>query len=322
MADPASVAASAHWVHDLSPFIIRFGDNWGIRWYGMAYLAGLVWGYWMLVRWAKMNRSPVAPHEIQDFVLYGGLGMIIGGRLGYCVGYGLHEWLAHPLYVFMLWKGGMASHGGMIGLFAGTWLYARKTGKSLGVLIDLASVTGPMGVALGRIANFINGELWGRVSDVPWAVIFPGEIDPPPGIPEERVHAWQQAHWYLAQPRHPSQLYAACVEGLFVLAILMPLHARHRRPWLTTGCFCVLYSIGRFVDEFFREPDAGQPGSPGVPAILGFMSKGQAYTIPFFIVGVAITVWALRRPPRPDLYLPPSSSATDGSAPQTFAGRA
>jgi phosphatidylglycerol---prolipoprotein diacylglyceryl transferase len=304
MADPTPlVAATPYWVDDLSPFIIRFGNSdWGVRWYGMAYLAGLAWGYWMLVRWLRLQRSPVALQEIQDFVLYGGLGMIIGGRLGYCLLYEPHELFTHPFYLFMLWKGGMASHGGIIGLIVGTLLFARRSGKSALVLMDLIAVTGPMGVALGRIANFINGELWGRPTTVPWAVIFPNSVDAG-GLPPAEARAWQISH---ALPRHPSQLYAAFLEGFLILAILMPLHARHRRPGLTGGMFFMLYAIARFIDEFFREPDFGQPGSPGHPGILGFMSKGQAYTIPFFIAGAIAVFIVLRRPPRPDLYVAPA----------------
>ncbi len=315
MADPTSLAAtSPYWVHDLSPFIIRFGNSdWGVRWYGMAYVAGLAWGYVMLARWARQQRSPVAQQEIADFVLYGGLGMIIGGRLGYCLLYEPHELFTHPLYLFKLWKGGMASHGGIIGLIAGTWLFARRSGKSALVLMDLIAVTGPMGIALGRIANFINGELWGRATTVPWAVIFPNSVDAN-GLPPTEARAWQISH---ALPRHPSQLYAAFLEGFLILAILMPLHARHRRPGLTGGVFFMLYAIARFIDEFFREPDYGQPGSPGHPGILGFMSKGQAYTIPFFIAGLIAVFIVLRRPPRPDLYVapvPPVPPAGSGSA--------
>jgi phosphatidylglycerol:prolipoprotein diacylglycerol transferase len=324
MVDPTPlVSSSAYWVDDLSPFIIRFGatSNWGIRWYGMAYLAGLAWGYWMLIRWAVAQRSPVMKQEIQDFVLYGGLGMIIGGRLGYCLLYGTHELLSNPLYLFKLWEGGMASHGGIIGLIIGTVLFARRSGKSPMVLLDIIAATGPMGIALGRIANFINGELWGRPSTVPWAVIFPNSVAPPPGLPQAEAHAWQIAN---AVPRHPSQLYAAFLEGFLLLLILMPIHARHRRPGLTGGLFCMLYAIARFIDEFFREPDVGQPGSPGHDAILGFMSKGQAFTIPFFIAGAIAVIWAWRRPARPDLYVAQAQSAsqsgTSSSRPAHEAG--
>jgi phosphatidylglycerol:prolipoprotein diacylglycerol transferase len=298
----AATGADGHWVHDLSPFIIEFGkgSGLGIRWYGMAYLAGLLWGYWIVRRWSRVGRAPLDDHQLQDFILYAGLGMIIGGRLGYCLLYNGRATFSDPLYIFRLWEGGMASHGGIVGLACGAALFARKRGKSFLVLLDLIGATGPMGIALGRIANFINGELWGRPTDVPWAVIFPASIPTPPGIRDGEVHAWQMAHLSEAVARHPSQLYAAVVEGFLLLLILLPLHARHRRPGLTGGLFLLLYGIGRFSDEFFREPDVGQP------VFFGWMTKGQTFTIACFAFAAVLITIALRRPARPDLYLAPA----------------
>ncbi len=325
MADPSVFVQPGDqhfWVHHLSPFAIQFSQGFGIRWYGLAYLAGIAWGFWMLWRWSRVGRAPLRAQQIQDFVLFGGLGMIIGGRLGYCLFYAPDLLMDNPFgrmgrfdgtddrfltghedplagheirsrfefpYLFQVWNGGMASHGGIIGMVLGCWLYARRNRLSFGVLADIVAATAPMGIAFGRIANFINGELWGRPSHVPWAVVFPGAT---------RVGVYDV-------PRHPSQLYAAFLEGFVLLAIALPLHARHRRPGLTCGTVLCCYAIGRFADECFREPDRGQPGSPGHDAILGFMSKGQAYTIPVFLIGFAWMVWALTRPPRPELYLPP-----------------
>lgn len=291
----APLRTDGYWVHDLSPFIIEFGrgSGWGIRWYGMAYLTGLLWGYWIVRRWSRVGRAPLDDHQIQDFILYAGLGMIIGGRLGYCLLYNSAETFHNPLYIFKLWEGGMASHGGIVGLTCGAALYARKRGKSFLVLLDLIGATGPMGIALGRIANFINGELWGRPTTVSWAVIFPDSVPRPNLGNAAAEHAWQIAH---ALPRHPSQLYAAVVEGFLLLLILLPLHARHRRPGLTAGLFLLLYGIGRFSDEFFREPDVGQP------VFFGWMSKGQAFTIACFAFSAVLIVTSLRRPARPELY--------------------
>jgi phosphatidylglycerol---prolipoprotein diacylglyceryl transferase len=312
------------YVHHLSPFAIEFTPGVGIRWYGLAYLAGLGWGCWMLWRWSRRGRAPFANfNDIQDFVLFAGIGMIIGGRLGYCLLYAWPDVVDNPFgrialydqtvgmfipdgavvptghaaekrvefpFVLQVWNGGMASHGGLAGLIVGSWLFARRRRRSLLVLLDVVAATTPLGVALGRIANFINGELWGRPSTVPWAVIFPDA----PLVNGHQV------------PRHPSQLYAAGLEGLLALAIVLPLHARHRRPGLTTGALLCVYAVGRFVDECFREPDFGQPGSPGHEAILGFMSKGQVFTVPLFIAGVILSAWALRRPPRPEAYQAPA----------------
>jgi phosphatidylglycerol:prolipoprotein diacylglycerol transferase len=300
-----------YWVHDLSPFLLQISDNFGIRWYGLAYVAGMVLGGLLIRRWAKQGRAPLlagdsakkgpgSAGEVQDFILVTGLAMIIGGRVGYCLFYEFDELLKNPLYLFRVDEGGMSSHGGIIGIFFGVLFFALRRRRSLFVLADLICAAAPIGVIFGRIANFINGELWGRhiQSHVPWAVIFPTELNPPGDIATETARrAWQQANWFLAEPRHPSQLYAAFLEGLVPFLITLPIHARHRNPGLTMGLILVLYCCGRFVDEFFRQPDAGQA------IFFGWMSKGQLLTIPLFIIGACIAIWAARKPARPELYL-------------------
>ncbi len=294
-----------YWVHNLSPFLIEFWPGVGIRWYGLAYLAGLLIGYWLALRWIARGSVPLSRNELQDFVLYCGLGMIIGGRVGYCLLYNFTGTLQNPLYIFQVWDGGMASHGGMIGMLIGCLLYARKQGRSFLVLNDLVVATGTLGVGFGRLANFINGELWGRTTSVPWAVIFPHSVPEPGHIPKEQaaeILAWQIAH---ALPRHPSQLYAMMLEGFLIFAILLPIHARHRRPGLTCAYFLLLYGCGRFIGEFFREPDLGQP------VFFGWLTKGQAYTLPMFALGIALLIYVFRRPAQPDLYCaPPMTPAT------------
>jgi len=208
--------------------------------------------------------------------LYGGLGMIIGGRLGSCLLYNWPHFVADPLYFFRLWEGGMASHGGILGLAFGAWLYTQKRPVSFALLADMISAVAPMGVLLGRCANFVNGELPGKPSTVPWAVIFPLSGD--------------------MLPRHPSQLYEAFLEGALLLAIILPVHARHRKPGLTTGVILSLYAIARIIGEFFREPDVGHP------PYWGWMNKGQALSIPVLLIGIAIAVWAYRRTPQPAIY--------------------
>jgi phosphatidylglycerol:prolipoprotein diacylglycerol transferase len=282
--------SDAHWVHAIDPFMIRLWGDFGIRWYGVSYLAGIAWGWWMLRRWSRQGRLPIASEAVGDFAVAVAIGMVVGGRLGYAVLYEPSLFIEFdrslPWWrLLAVHQGGMASHGGIIGMAVATWWFCRKRSIALPVMGDALAAVGPFGIACGRAANFINGELWGRPSDVPWAVVFPeaGEL-----------------------ARHPSQLYAMFLEGFLILAVLLPLHARHRRPGLTLGAFFALYGIGRFMGEFFREPDAGQPGAPGIPAILGFMSKGQAYTIPVFVIGVVLVWWALRRPARPEAYSLPA----------------
>ena len=266
-----------HWVHNLDPVALHLWGSLSIRWYGLAYLAGVVWGVWMVIRWHRRQRCPLNATEAQDFALYGGLGMIIGGRLGYCLFYAWPHFVADPLYLFRLWEGGMASHGGILGLMAGSWLYAWKRQVAVTLLFDMVAAVAPMGVMLGRLANFVNGELWGKPTDVPWAVIFPLSGD----------HL----------PRHPSQLYEALLEGALLLAIIIPVHARHRKPGLTSGVLLALYALVRFIGEFFREPDFGHP------PYFGWMNKGQALSIPVLVIGIGIAIWAARRPAQPALYV-------------------
>lgn len=316
MPDPALATAAAHWVHDIDPFALRFGPSFGIRWYGLSYLAGIGLGWWLLVRWSKAGRLPMTAQQVGDFAVAIAIGMVAGGRLGYAIGYepALFWSFSDDLpwwRLLAVHQGGMASHGGIAGMAAAAWWWCWKRKQSLAVVGDALAAVGPLGIACGRLANFVNGELWGRPSTVPWAVVFPEAEAVPREIPAIQINAWLAAH---GTPRHPSQLYAMALEGLLVAAVLLPLHARHRRPGLTLGLFFLLYGIGRFVGEFFREPDAGQPGFDAAhPAILGFMSKGQAYTLPLLAIGALLTWWALRRPARPAAYAvlsPPSGTSS------------
>jgi len=286
MPDPAVT----HWVHNLDPFMIRFSGEFGIRWYGVSYLAGILGGWLLLVHWAKSGRLPMTAQQVGDFIVTIAIGMVAGGRLGYAALYepALFWTFSEDLpwwKLLAVHQGGMASHGGIAGVAAAAWWWSWRQKQHLLVLGDALAAVAPLGLACGRLANFINGELWGKPWDGAWAVIFP--------------------HAHPPVPRHPSQLYAMVLEGLLVLAVLIPIHARHRRPGLTLGLFFLLYGVGRFVGEYFREPDAGQPGYDGIAPILGFMSKGQAYTLPLFIIG-AVLVWAaLRRPSQPAAYARP-----------------
>lgn len=284
-----------HWVHDLSPFAIQLGDDVGIRWYGLAYLGGFLLAWWLLRLWSRRNQLPLDYKGITDAVFYIAISMMVGGRLGYCLFYYQTAdtgapWaiMQDPLAVFKVWQGGMASHGGVAGMFFGTWLFCRKRHINFLVLGDTVAATAGIGIVFGRLANFINGELWGRPSDVTWAIIFPND----PLYPAEQI------------ARHPSQLYAVGLEGLMMLAVVLPLHFIHRRPGLSIGAGIATYCLGRFIGEFWREPD------PGYALYLGWMSKGQALTIPLFAVALSFFIVAWRKGPRPELYLRPDSSAT------------
>ena len=293
MPDPAAL----HWVHDIDPFLWRISGEFGLRWYGLSYLAGISLGWWLLVRWARAGRLPMPAQQVGDFVVAIAIGIVVGGRLGYAAIYEpalFTTWTSSlPWWrLLAVHEGGMASHGGIAGVAVAGWWWSRRRRQDLLVLGDGLAAVAPLGLACGRLANFINGELWGRPWDGPWAVIFPHARPP--------------------VPRHPSQLYAMCLEGLLVAAVLIPLHARHRRPGLTFGLFCLLYGLGRFIGEFFREPDKGQPGFGSVPAILGFMSKGQVWTLPLFAVGAWLVWRAMRRPARPEAYAVQQVPGTSG----------
>ena len=248
---------------------MQFGNGFGIRWYGLAYLVGFLLAGWILLRWARKGRLPIKVEDVSAFILYSALGVMVGGRLAYCLFYNLHDVIRHPLEIFAVWHGGMASHGGIAGLIIAIWVFARQRGVNVLPLLDAAAATGPLGIAFGRIANFINGELWGRPTAVPWAVIFPQA----PVVNRLQV------------PRHPSQLYAAGIEGLLVFLVAQWAYARSSRPGLTTATVCITYGVGRFVDEFWRQPDLGQP------VYWGWMSKGQLLTIPMIAIGVLWLIW-------------------------------
>jgi len=301
-------------VNTLDPFLWRIHGEFGLRWYGLAYLAGIAIGAWIIGRWAQRGRAPLRAQEVSDFAFVVGLSMVLGGRLGYCLFYQPHLFIdfggGFPWWgVLRVMDGGMASHGGILGLAFGIWWWARTHQRNMPVLADTVAAVTPIGIICGRIANFINGELYGKIADpvVPWAVVFPSENRErmPLHLTHEAGQAWLFDPLRVASlaPRHPSQLYAMALEGVMPLIIILMLHARHRRPGLTMGCMIACYAVGRIINECWREPDAGQPGSPGVHLILGLFSKGQALSIPLLLIGVGLAIWAARRPAQPALYV-------------------
>jgi phosphatidylglycerol:prolipoprotein diacylglycerol transferase len=296
-------------VHDWGPWIFHISGNIGLRWYGTAYLAGIILGYLLIRRWWQQKRFPLAPKEIADAAMFLALGMIIGGRLAYCLFY-YTTWsgpivvdappfafLKDPTYLFRLWEGGMASHGGIVGMFAGAWLYCWRKGVKIWILGDAVAAVAGIGVAFGRLANYINGELYGRVTDVSWGVKFPDSIRPPPPDIARYSEAWYRYVDTYAPARHPSQLYAMVLEGIMVAAVALIVHRLHRRPGLTIGATITTYAIGRFIGEFWREPD------PGYDLLLA-LSKGQWLTMPLFALGLGFLIFGIMRKPQPDWYLP------------------
>jgi phosphatidylglycerol:prolipoprotein diacylglycerol transferase len=247
-----------------------------LRWYSLAYLAGIVLGYWHLSRMARAPGSPMAQRHADDLFFWCTLGIILGGRLGYAVFYA-PELLAHPAELLKLWNGGMSFHGGLIGTVTAIAGVSWRAKLNFLRVADYIAVCVPFGLLFGRLANFVNGELWGRVveSAVPWAMVFPGAGD---------------------LPRHPSQLYEAGLEGLALMLILLPLFWKTRarwRPGLLVGVFTLGYGLARFTIEYFREPDAQLQEL----AIRTGLSMGQWLTVPMILLGLALIARAQLRSP-------------------------
>ena len=239
-----------------------------VHWYGLMYLIAFVLFWWLGQRRARRDDYPLTPEEVSDFLFYGALGVILGGRIGYMLFYGFSGVMADPLSIFRVWEGGMSYHGGMLGVFVAIALYARKLGTGFFNLSDFVAPLVPLGLMMGRIGNFINGELWGRPTDLPWGMVFPGSD----GL-----------------VRHPSQLYQAGLEGLLLFVILWVYSSRPRPTAATSGLFLIGYGTFRFLVEFAREPDA-QLGF----VALNWMSMGQLLSLPMIAVGALMMAWAYR----------------------------
>ena len=274
------IQQNQYWVHDLSPLLFRFPENPlgldGIRYYGLAYLLGFL-GAWMLLKlYDSKGRFAIDADARSTLMTAIIIGVLAGGRIGYMLLYDLEAFLANPLLVFRVDQGGMASHGGFVGVLLALIWYARKQNCVFLKLGDVVVTLAPLGLMLGRVANFINGELWGRVTTASWAVIFPDS-------PKNYNVALQK---YGVEPRHPSQLYEAVLEGGLMLAYVQWRFWRTRpSAGQLSGEFLIGYGIMRILGEMFREPDAD--------LILG-LSRGQFYSI-FMILAGALTIWIVMR---------------------------
>lgn len=253
----------------IDPVALQIGPL-AIRWYALAYVGGLLLGWWYMRRLAPRAPGDITAEQIGDFVVWATLGVILGGRLGFVLFYRPDHFLANPGEILALWKGGMSFHGGLAGVAAAVILFSRRRGIPFLILGDLTACAAPIGLFLGRIANFINGELFGRVSDAPWAMVFPA------GGP---------------LPRHPSQLYEAALEGALLFVLLLALArgtAALTRPGLCFGVFLTGYGLARILVELFREPDAY------LGFILPGITMGQILSLPVILVGL----WLIRRADR------------------------
>ncbi len=254
---------------EINPIAISLGPV-QVHWYGIMYLIGFAALWWLGNLRAKKNPS-WNPQEIADLVFYGALGTILGGRLGYILFYDLPAYIAEPLNVFKIWQGGMSFHGGLVGVLVALALYGYKTRKGFFQITDFIAPMVPIGLGAGRIGNFINGELWGRVSDAPWAMVFP---DPRAGL----------------LPRHPSQLYEALLEGLVLFFILWIYSKKPRPTMAVSGLFLLFYGLFRFVVEFTRMPDA----HIGYIAF-DWLTMGQLLSAPMVLAGGGLLWWAYKK---------------------------
>lgn len=280
---------------DISPNLFEielFGFTLALRWYALAYIAGLLFGWWIILRAIRTPRlwagdPPLTSEQVERFFTWAVIGVILGGRLGYVIFYEPGTYLAEPWRIPFVWEGGMSFHGGFAGVVVAGILFCRREKIPMLSLGDLLAVAAPMGLGLGRLANFVNAELWGRQTDLPWGVIFPGAA----------AQTCERVTGLCA--RHPSQLYQAALEGFLLLAVLLWLGFRRgwfRRPGALLGVFLAGYGIARFLVEFVRQPDA-QFVSPGNPIgwALQFgevgLTMGQILSLPMIAAGA----WFLLR---------------------------
>jgi len=264
----------------IDPVAIKLGPL-AVHWYGLTYLAAF--GLFMLLATWRLKHQPFAAvtgpgawsrKDVEDILFLGVLGVIAGGRLGYCLFYKPGYYASHPLEIFFIWQGGMSFHGGMLGVIVSQWWFARSRGKPFWQVMDFVAPCVPTGLAAGRVGNFINGELWGRAADpsLPWAMVFPQSGS--------------------MVPRHPSQVYQFLMEGLLLFVLLWFYARKERKPAQVSAMFLIGYGVFRFIAEFFREPDAHlvwlqqQTG----------MSMGQWLCVPMVLFGIGLWVWAERRP--------------------------
>ena len=266
---------------DFNPVLLKMGPL-KVRWYGVMYVVAFFVAYFLLKAEVRKKAFPLDKDGVYDLLSYAALGVILGGRLGYVLVYNLPYYLSHPLDILAVWKGGMSFHGGFLGVIVAGWLFCRRRHLPFLRLADLAVLPVPIGLFMGRMGNFINGELFGRATDVPWCMEFP-----------------------MGGPvcRHPSQLYEASMEGILLFSILFFLSRKTLPEGVLFGTFIGLYGLFRTIGEIFRQPD------PQLGFLLGPVTMGQVLSIPMILIGAAIVLTRFRvsRPPAGNSHIPPSS---------------
>ena len=251
---------------DIDPVAVAIGPI-SVHWYGIMYLFAFASAWALAIHRAKRVDSPLTLKQVEDLIVYGALGVVLGGRFGYVMFYNFETWLQDPLWLFRVWEGGMSFHGGLLGVLVAMMIYGRKLGVKFPEIMDFTAVLVPAGLGFGRIGNFIGQEPWGRETDMPWGMVFPRDLD--------------------ALVRHPSQLYQAFLEGLVLFIIIYWFSQKPRPRLAVSALFLICYGIFRFAVEFVRAPDAHIP-----ELIFGWMTRGQLLTIPLIFGGLGIFIWA------------------------------
>ena len=257
---------------EIDPIALALGPV-KVHWYGLTYLTGLAFAWWLAARRTQRPWSVVKREQVDDLIFYAALGVVLGGRIGYALFYGGEQLAQDPSWLLRVWQGGMSFHGGFLGVLLAMFIFARRHKIVFGDLMDFVAPLVPVGLGLGRLGNFIGQELWGRPTDAPWGMVFPR--DP------------------LQFARHPSQLYQFALEGALLLVIMLWFSSRERPTWAVSGVFALGYGCLRFVAEFFREPDE----HIGFQA-LGWMTRGQLLSLPMIALGIYLIVWAYRNASR------------------------
>ena len=252
----------------IDPVAIQLGPL-KVHWYGIMYLIGFAAAWWLGMRRAKKPGSGWSPEQMSDLIFYGALGAVLGGRIGYTLFYANENFLSDPLMVFRVWEGGMSFHGGFLGVLFAMFIYSQKQKRKFFDVMDFLAPLTPIGLGAGRMGNFINGELWGRVSDVPWAMVFPSGGD---------------------QPRHPSQLYEFFLEGVVLFLIVWFYSAKPRPRMAVSGVFALCYGLFRFIVEFARQPDSHLQF-----IAFGWLTMGQLLSAPMIILGLGLLWWAYNK---------------------------
>ena len=272
---------------DIDPIAFSLGPL-QVHWYGIMYLLAFGIAWWLGQRRRAAGRLPVTADQFSDLAFYVMLGVILGGRIGYMLFYDTAQLVSNPLSLVRVWEGGMSFHGGLLGVLVAGWIWTRRHGVHFFDAVDFVAPLVPIGLGLGRLGNFIGGELWGRHTDAPWGMIFPRALDALGKAPDE-LRSMYLAGQLSAEARHPSQLYEFALEGVVMFAVLWGYSRKPRPRYAVAGLFALLYGCFRFAVEFVREPDA-QLGY----LAFGWLTMGQVLSLPLVAIGLFL-LWLSRR---------------------------